>query len=239
MARKRNPENADLPPGLYRRTDRSFYWTNLANGTTCSLGTKDKETALQTVAALQAKLDSLGRNTDAEVARALHEGEAWVYERPVWFRSYYARLQRNAAQRGLPFALSLREYEDILAKSGGRCAVSGVLLTWNTPPQWKRPPKTARDPWAPSVDRTDSRRGYDAANCRLVCMAANLALSDWGDQILIHLARHVVARHGVGEVFGRFLKDSEVEHPRGTFPRRYLNDNEKVEPVRRLELLPY
>ena len=49
-----------------------------------------------------------------------------------------------------------------------------------------------KTPFAPSLDRIDSSKGYVRGNVRLVCMAANFALNQWGDDILRRLAHGVV-----------------------------------------------
>lgn len=39
-------------------------------------------------------------------------------------------------------------------------------------------------PYAPSIDRIDCSLGYSAKNCRIVCVATNLAINRWGDGVL-------------------------------------------------------
>ena len=43
-------------------------------------------------------------------------------------------------------------------------------------------------PWGPSIDRIDNAYGYEAWNCRVVCVAMNLALHQFGEEVFRVLA---------------------------------------------------
>ena len=62
----------------------------------------------------------------------------------------------------------------MLLECEGRCSVTGMVLSIK---QW-------RDPWLPSIDRIDCAKGYSKANSRIVCLAANIAMSNWGEHVL-------------------------------------------------------
>jgi hypothetical protein len=51
------------------------------------------------------------------------------------------------------------------------------------------------NPWAPSVDRRDGSKGYTKDNIQIVCWAYNAAKNGWGDDVLLKLARAIIARH--------------------------------------------
>ncbi len=36
------------------------------------------------------------------------------------------------------------------------------------------------NPFAPSLDRIDSSKGYEEGNVRIVCLMVNLAMNTWG-----------------------------------------------------------
>jgi hypothetical protein len=38
-------------------------------------------------------------------------------------------------------------------------------------------------PYAPSLDRIDSARGYEIDNIRWVCVAVNFMMNQWGDEV--------------------------------------------------------
>ena len=44
-------------------------------------------------------------------------------------------------------------------------------------------------PIAPSIDRRLSAGGYAPDNVRLVCVAVNFGLGQWGDEVFLSLAR--------------------------------------------------
>jgi len=100
--------------------------------------------------------------------------------------------QRYAARaRGIPFELSVKDVLGLMQAAEYRCAVSGIAFAR------ERDPETRRDPWAPSIDRIDARHGYTAGNVRVVCYAANLAMSNWGYDTLLRLSNAVVRRSAI------------------------------------------
>lgn len=74
----------------------------------------------------------------------------------------------------------------LAAESGGRCAVSGV--------QFSDRKIGTRRPLLPSLDRIDCAKGYAFANCRIVCLVVNYAMSDFGENALRIIARSIVKR---------------------------------------------
>ncbi len=58
------------------------------------------------------------------------------------------------------------------------CSVTGLLLSLDYDGESKN------NPWAPLVDRIDSRVGYILGNVRVVCCAFNLARNEWPDDVL-------------------------------------------------------
>ncbi len=97
------------------------------------------------------------------------------------------RTRRSARARNLAMDIDLEFLRSLWEAQQGCCAVSGLAFT-------DEPHKEAfvKTPFAPSVDRIDSSRGYLKENVRLVCMAANFALNQWGDDVLRRLAHGVV-----------------------------------------------
>ena len=49
--------------------------------------------------------------------------------------------------------------------------------------------ETRRNPYAPSIDRVDCKRGYTRDNVRIVIFAVNIMLSDWGEDVLAHVVQ--------------------------------------------------
>lgn len=112
-------------------------------------------------------------------------------------RSLYQATRKNARARGHEFMLTEDDVVELIVSSQGRCAVSGITLSTD---RGELPAgKKMRRPWAPSIDRVDSTRGYVLGNCRIVCCAANYAMSQWGEEVLIEMAKSI-ARKRIGRV---------------------------------------
>jgi len=74
----------------------------------------------------------------------------------------------KSARGRRPGSVTLDDLMEMFIKQGGRCAVSGVKMTWNNGKQGGR--------WRPtslSVDRVDPDKDYERDNLRLVCNQAN------------------------------------------------------------------
>jgi hypothetical protein len=52
-----------------------------------------------------------------------------------------------------------------------------------------------RHPYAPSLDRIECSKGYTASNTRLVCVAVNFGMNEWGEDVYRELAKAAV-EHG-------------------------------------------
>ncbi len=73
------------------------------------------------------------------------------------------------------------------ADQGGLCALSSIPMTTTR--------GEGRIPTNASVDRIDPAKGYLPGNVRLVCLQANGARGEWGDEQLLAFCRAVV-QHG-------------------------------------------
>lgn len=106
----------------------------------------------------------------------------------------FATMSKGAKTRGLELTLSESDIKDMLNKSGGRCAVTGLLFN-NT-----KPSHAKIRPWVPSVDRIDSTKGYITGNVRLVCACVNLAMNQFGDEVLLMIATGIIKQMGLAPV---------------------------------------
>ena len=68
----------------------------------------------------------------------------------------------------------------------GVCEVSGLPVQRISPGDYRT------HPYAPSLDRIVPALGYVKSNTRLVLFAVNRAMSDWGDEVLLTIARAIV-----------------------------------------------
>lgn len=133
---------------------------------------------------------SLGKDYEEALAQyRLLDGsdadDAKMEKASVWVPAVYDRSKRQAILRAIPFDLTLDEFQALVKYGKNRCAVTGIPFDFATK-------VGSRRPWAPSLDRIDSRLGYSFQNCRLVCYAVNVALSDWGTAVFERMARSFV-----------------------------------------------
>lgn len=105
---------------------------------------------------------------------------------PEWALSLYQEARKSAAKRDIRFDLSLEHFNALVIASEQRCMVSGI--PFNAEPI----AGSYRRPWTPSLDRIDSSLGYLAGNCRIVCCAVNIAMNDWGIEVLMKIAHALV-----------------------------------------------
>lgn len=160
MARRRE-KNLHLPVRMYLRRD-CYYHVSTKQG-------KHKWTRLG-----RDYHDAIRRYSELEqtIASADLVGE--------WRRNLYDRAKSGAKKRNIPFELSREDLDMLVERSGYQCAVTGI--------PFEAPVAGTKSPWTPSLDRIDSNLGYSFENCRLVCVAVNYALNQWGTDVLLRIA---------------------------------------------------
>jgi transposase-like protein len=106
-----------------------------------------------------------------------------------WLIRLQARRKSAADKKRIEFTLNEPDFvAELYERQGGRCAVSGIKF--NLQPF---PDALVKLPFAPSIDRKLASRGYTKNNVRLVCVAVNFALNQWGDEVFLTVARGAVA----------------------------------------------
>lgn len=173
-----------MPMELSRGT---YFWRDSPGAPRVRLGRSRKE-ALQALPAAKQKagcrpLPPKPRGARSSVKKPVTREALWRRVRAV----LYSSMKKRAAERGMPI-MSRDEFDAMWARAQGRCEVSGLRF------KLTKMPKKLRRPWAPSVDRRDCHLGYTADNSRLVCTAVNIAMNEWGEETLRHLARAIAWR---------------------------------------------
>lgn len=92
-----------------------------------------------------------------------------------------------SARKRREYTLSKDDEAALIIRCNGRCELTGIAFdtsreTWN------------RRPYSPSLDRVDSSQGYTLDNCRIVCVAINIALNEWGEDVYRYVAGKYLAR---------------------------------------------
>lgn len=72
----------------------------------------------------------------------------------------------------------------LFAAQGGKCAVTGITMTWMA---------GKATPTSISIDRIDNALGYTRGNVRLVCYQVNLMRNRWDDDTMYSMALAIVS----------------------------------------------
>lgn len=91
---------------------------------------------------------------------------------------------KRAKQKNIEYTLSSDILEQLWSKQDGKCALTKIEFQI---PQERTGGKAS--PFAPSIDRIDCSKGYVPDNIRLVCVAVNYALNEFGEDIFRQICR--------------------------------------------------
>lgn len=98
------------------------------------------------------------------------------------------RARYRSKEIGHACDIDMSTLRDLATKSRGMCAVTGIAFSLDR--------GSARSgPWTISLDRVDSRKGYVIGNVRLVCHAVNVAMNEWGEVVVLRVARAILRRN--------------------------------------------
>lgn len=106
----------------------------------------------------------------------------WIAANPAM--KMLSRCVDSARKRGHECTITVEMIEEMLAPM--TCAVTGLPL------KLEHSGNSARNPWAPSIDRIDCSKGYVPGNVRVVCWAYNTMRSDFPDEVVLTLAKALV-----------------------------------------------
>lgn len=108
----------------------------------------------------------------------------------------YHRIFRTAKKRskaaGTVFTITDEERDALIVRANGKCELSGVAFSLAKKDGW------FRAPFSPSLDRIHASESYHASNVRLICVAMNWALQDWGESVFKALCLGYLGQRGDG-----------------------------------------
>jgi len=133
-----------------------------------------------------------------------------------FYSELYSTVRGRARKRKLKWDLSRSRFDQIVARADGRCEVTGIPFSFD------HVRGVSRRPWVPSLDRKNSRKGYTKENVRLVCVAANLAMNEWGVSVLKRLADSMTEKDITGELLTELQSTRDIRAELDAKPRRLV-----------------
>lgn len=103
-------------------------------------------------------------------------------------KTMYKKLTSNAKVRNIFVGITLEDVEGMLERSGFRCELTGIHFDMQKKSNYRI------RPWIPSIDRIDSSKGYTMQNCRVVCASVNSALGQYGEEVLLKIAKMMIEK---------------------------------------------
>lgn len=108
----------------------------------------------------------------------------------------YTSAQKRAIANGLEFSITKEWVIEQL--NIGICAATNIPFDFSK----NKSSKSKRNPFAPSIDRIDSSRGYTPDNVEMVCLMYNLAKRAWRNEDLIIMAKAMILKRAKINPFG-------------------------------------
>lgn len=110
-------------------------------------------------------------------------------------KSAIDRAVYRAKRKNLQCDITAEWILDQIERQHFRCALTGIKFTALR----KRGDGWQKNPYAPSPDRIDNRRGYTEDNVRIVLSAVNIALNEWGEDMLREIANGLIRTNPSGQ----------------------------------------
>lgn len=118
----------------------------------------------------------------------------WSSEQGRFMALFHRIKERHIAKWGRPFSLTINDLKEIWKTQNGRCAISGVQMTWG---------RGRFQLTSVSVDRIDNSVGYIKGNIRFICHSVNVFRSVGTDEEMIEMARAIVAHANLATMENR------------------------------------
>ncbi len=113
-----------------------------------------------------------------------------------YYKNFSNSLIRSLKQRAkimkIEFDLDVNFIDEMYTAQNGKCALTKIDFMFEKQ-------DSSRRPFAPSIDRIDSKLGYTKDNVRLVCIVVNLSLNEFGDQVFDKMCKSYVENTICGE----------------------------------------
>lgn len=181
------------PMGLYRQASGIWKIDKVIRGERIKVSTNTED--------LNEAKSVLNRYVAGKVF--LQKASSWSAFVDVMYQNQNSWLHKSAtgmAYRGKKSGkgsdITPQQLRLLLLRCGGRCEITGISLSFEKMGNHKTPP------FQPSVDRIDSASGYHASNCRIVALAVNLAMREWGAQVISKIGKAIFLKELQEDVNG-------------------------------------
>lgn len=182
------------PMGLNRQSNGIWRIDKRVNGLRIQRSTKTK--SLAEAIRLLDQLESDSRTHFAS--------DAWAREVESQFANHKSWARRTLCRISKPSVVSAKGRTTItpdclrilMLRCNGKCEISGIPFSLNLFGTSKTPP------FGMSLDRKDSSRPYTLENCRIVCLAVNLAMREWGEDVMVKIGKAMLLRELERDVRG-------------------------------------
>lgn len=98
-----------------------------------------------------------------------------------WLDEALAKCRYRAGKRAFHCSIDREFVAERLRLTRGRCELTGLRFSTDRE-------DVANRPFAHSIDRIDSKKGYTRGNIRIVCAGINVAMMHWGEALFGKLA---------------------------------------------------
>lgn len=173
---------------IYQRGKKKIWWADFGNigGIRHVRSThQTREIAARRVA--DEMFEELQKHHQLNVVRTvlpMQHSTGWLAElqRPEvegWFKRMWRSAECRAGVRKVVWALGESDFWKLVRESDGKCAITGLPLYFGP---------AVHHPMQPSLDRIESGVGYCIGNCRIVLLAVNYAMNEWGEELFREIA---------------------------------------------------
>ncbi len=102
----------------------------------------------------------------------------------AFLKEMLASAKKNAKARGLPISISIDDLKRLAIEGNGCCSMTGIRYEYGVAKEVDKAHIRRKRIWAPSIDRIESQHGYEPWNIRIVCVAVNVAMQEFGAEVL-------------------------------------------------------
>lgn len=107
-------------------------------------------------------------------------------------RTLMSAARTRSGHKGLAFELDLDFLLNLVEANNSSCCLTGIAFSLEPSKD-----EFTVNPYAPSIDKIDPKKGYVKDNVRLILTCVNIALNQFGEEFFTHWATEFVSRLSV------------------------------------------